>query len=103
MDWLKKNYKTVVGTLIILILIEATVAWYLIGQFHEHYLSGDDALTAALSAAGMERGDVGTPDIKLRTRKSEAWYEVEFATLDAPETTYRFLIDAETGEVLADR
>ena len=34
MEWLKRNYKTVTGTLVILILIEIVLAWYLIERNH---------------------------------------------------------------------
>lgn len=97
MEWLKKNYKTVTGTLIILILIEVVVAWYLIEQFRQNYLSGEEALTIALEDAGLSREDAGKTDIDLETRAGSAWYEIE---IDADGGTLRYRIDAETGAIL---
>lgn len=97
MEWLKKNYKTVTGTLIILILIEVVVAWYLIEQFRQNYLSGEEALTVALTDAGLSREDAGKTDIDLKTRAGSAWYEIE---IDAEGGTLRYRIDAETGAIL---
>jgi len=98
MEWLKKNYKTVTGALIILILMEVVVAWYLIEQFRQNYLSGEEALAVALTDAGLTREDAGKADIDLETRQGRAWYEIEFETSGG---TYRYHIDAETGEVLS--
>jgi len=101
MEWLRRNYKTVVGTLIILILIEAVVAWYLIDRFRENYLSGDEAFTAVLEDASLSRDAVGTPKIKLETEKGEAWYEVTFTLTGEAGATYRYRVNAETGEILS--
>ena len=94
-------FETVAGALIILILIEAVVSWYLIGQFREHYLSGDEALTAALSDAGISRSAVLNTDIDLETERGQAWYVVTFSLSDAPGTVYRYRVDAETGAILS--
>ena len=103
MEWLKQNAKTVTGTLIILILIEAVLAWYMIDQFRENYLSGEEALVIALEDAGYERDAVRKIDIDLETEKGTAWYEVEFRLSDPPGTEFSYHIDAETGEILSAR
>ena len=100
MVWLKRNYKTVVGALIILILIEAVIAWYLIEQFRENYLSGEAALTIALEDAGLSRKDAWDTDVDLETERGRAWYEIEIETSDA---VHEYRIDAETGEILSVR
>lgn len=98
MDWLKKNYKTVTGALIILILIEAVVAWYMIEQFRQNYLSGDEALEIALADAGVLRDEARKTGIDLKTKQGRAWYEVRIETEGG---SYAYRIDAETGEVLS--
>lgn len=98
MEWLKRNGKAVIGALVILILLEAVVAWYLIGQFRENYLSGEEALAVALADAGLSRDDVDAPDIALKTKKGEAWYEIAFGA-DGARTLYR--VNAETGEIVS--
>ncbi|MCR5826144.1 MAG: PepSY domain-containing protein [Oscillospiraceae bacterium] len=98
MEWLKKNYKVVTGALVILILIEIVVAWYLIEQFRQNYLSGEEALGIALSDAGLSQEDAADTDIDLETKAGKAWYEIEFETA---QRDYHYRIDAETGEVLA--
>ena len=103
MEWLKRNAKTVIGILIILILTEAVLAWYLIGQFRENYLSGDEALAIALEDAGYARDDVRKIDIDLETEKGTAWYEVEFELSEPPGTEFEYRIDAETGAILSAR
>lgn len=100
MAWLKRNYKTVVGALIILILIEAVITWYLIQQFRENYLSGEEALAIALEDAGLSRNDARDTDVDLETRQGKAWYEIEIETSDA---VHEYRIDAETGEILSAR
>ena len=100
MEWLRRNYKTVVGALIILILTEAVLAWYLIGQFRENYLSGEEALAIALEDAGLCRDDARDTDIDLETEDGRAWYEIEIETSDA---VHEYRVDAETGEILAAR
>ncbi len=102
MDWLKRNYKTVIGTLVILILLEATVSWYLLRRFREDYLSADEAVAVALADAGLDAGAVGAPSVALKTEDGRAWYEVDFAPLDAPEAARHYQIDAETGGILTD-
>ena len=101
MEWLKRNAKTVIGILIILILTEAVLAWYLIGQFRENYLSGDEALTIALEDAGYARNDVRKIYIDLETEKGTAWYEIEFEPADLPGAEIEYRIDAETGAILS--
>ena len=103
MAWLRRNAKTVVGVLVILILIEAVLAWYLIQQFRENYLSGDEALQIALTDAGLQRGDVRGVDIDLETERGTAWYEIEFELGDASGTAYAYHVDAETGAILSIR
>ena len=98
MNWLKKNYKTVTGALVILILIEAVIAWYLIEQFRANYLSGDEALTIALEDAGVPREDARRTDIDLETEQGRAWYEIEIETSDA---VHEYRVDAESGEILS--
>lgn len=98
MEWLKKNYKTVTGALIILILLETVIAWYLIEQFRQNYLSGDEALTIALADAGLAREEAKKTDIDLETKKGRAWYEIEIETSDH---VHQYQIDAETGEILS--
>lgn len=98
MEWLKRNGKAVIGALVILILLEAVVSWYLIGQFRENYLSGEEALAVALADAGLSRDDVDAPDIALKTKKGEAWYEIAFGA-DGARTLYR--VNAETGEIVS--
>lgn len=100
MEWLKRNYKTVVGGLIILILIEAVIAWYLIDQFRENYLSGEEALVTALEDLGIDRNDARDTDIDLETERGRAWYEIRIETSDA---VHEYRIDAETGEILSAR
>lgn len=98
MEWLKRNSKVVIGALVILILMEAVVAWYLIGQFRENYLSGEEALAVALADAGLAREDVDAPDIALKTSRGEAWYEIAFGA-DGARALY--LVNAETGEIVS--
>lgn len=100
MEWLKRNAKTVISALIILILLEAVGAWYLIDQFRENYLSGEEALAVALEDAGLDRNDAQNADIRLKTEKGSAWYEIGFKAAD---TAYEYHIDAETGDILLVR
>ena len=97
MEWLRRNYKTVVGTLIILILIEAVIAWYLIDRFRENYLSGEEALAIALTDAGTASDEVRGTDVRLKTEQGRAWYEIAIETAGA---TYQYRVDAETGAIL---
>jgi len=98
MDWLKKNYKTVTGALVILILIESVIAWYLIAQFRENYLSGDEALTVALADAALTREDAVKTKIDLKTRQGRAWYKI---TIETSDSVHEYEVDAETGEILS--
>ena len=98
MDWLRRNAKTVTGALVILILTECAVTYYLIQQFHENYLSGDEAAAIALADARYARDDVDKLKIKLGHKSGEAWYDGSF-TADGTPLIYR--IDAESGEILS--
>ncbi len=98
MEWLKKNYKTVTGALVILILIESVVAWYLIEQFRKNYLSGSEALAIAMEDASLTREDTEKTRIDLETERGRAWYEI---TMEAPGGIHEYRIDAETGEILS--
>ena len=99
MEWLKRNAKTVIGALVILILVESVLAWYLIQQFRDNYLRGDDALQIALEDAGVSRNAAKDVDIDLKTKRGTAWYEIAFEGSSG--TTYRYSVDAETGAVLS--
>ena len=98
MEWLKRNYKTVISALIILILLEAVVAWYLIDQFRENSLSGEEALAIAFEDIGIDPNDARNTGIRLKTEEGKAWYEIEIDTSDA---VHKYRIDAETGEILS--
>ncbi|MBO7667831.1 MAG: PepSY domain-containing protein [Firmicutes bacterium] len=100
MEWLKRNAKAVIGSLIILILIEAVVSWYLIDQFRENYLSADEAINIALADAGRSEEDVEKLDVALKTKKGQAWYVVEFTEASPPGRTLEYRVDAATGEIL---
>lgn len=99
MEWLKRNAKTVIGALVILILVESVLAWYLIQQFRENYLRGDDALQIALEDANVPRDAARNVDIDLKTKRGAAWYEITFE--ESSGTAYRCSVDAETGAVLS--
>ena len=99
MEWLKRNAKTVIGALVILILVESVLAWYLIQQFRDNYLRGDDALQIALEDANVPRDAAQHVDIDLKTKSGTAWYEITFEGDSG--TTYRCSVDAETGAVLS--
>lgn len=103
MAWLKRNAKTVVGVLVILILIEAVLAWYLIQQFRENYLSGDEALQIALTDADLSKDEVEDIDIDLETEHGTAWYKVEFEVEKDTKIAYEYQIDAENGTILSAR
>lgn len=98
MEYLKQNYKAIVTFLIILILLEVVVVWYMLQQFRENYLSGPEALSCALADAGYAESEVRGTDIDLRHKSGKAWYEVEF---ESDGVEYRYEIDAETGEILS--
>lgn len=99
MAWLRQNYKAVIGTLVILILTEAVIVWYLIRQFHENYLSGEKAAAIALADARLKPGEAQSLDIRLKTKRGDAWYTVTFETRDTSEA-YEYRVDAESGNIL---
>ncbi len=98
MEFVKKNFKPLVTFLIILILLELALVWYMIAQFRENYLSGPEAFAAALADAGLAEAEVGDADIDLRHKSGRAWYAVKF---EHGGTDYTYEIDAETGAVLS--
>ena len=100
MQFIRKNYKLIITFLIVLILSELAVSYYLIQKFHETYLSKDEALTVALSKAGLQETDVRDTEIEFRHKDGRAWYEVEFEQTAPPCLEYTYSIDAETGEIL---
>ena len=100
MQFIRKNYKIIITFLIVLILSELAVSYYLIEKFHEAYLSKTEALTVALDCAGLRETDVRDTEVKLRHRDGQAWYEVEFEQTAPPCLEYTYSIDAETGEIL---
>ena len=99
MEWLKRNAKTVIGALVILILVESVLAWYLIQQFRENYLRGDDTLQIALEDANVPRDAARNVDIDLKTKRGAAWYEITFE--ESSGTAYHCSVGAETGAVLS--
>lgn len=98
MSWLRRNAKFVIRVLIILILIECALAWYILQQFHERYLSRSEAAAVALADARLEREEAADLAVKLDQKDGQAWYEVAF-TAGGMEFAYR--IDAESGEILS--
>lgn len=98
MDWLKRNYKAVVGGLVILILLEIVLAWYMIEQFRANYLSADEAVGIALEDASLTREEAKEPRVKLETKQGKAWYTVELELVDA---VHQYKVDAGTGEILS--
>lgn len=98
MNWLRRNAKTVVGVLIILILIECALAYYLVQQFHESYLSGSEAAAIALTDACLEREEAEDLSVKLAHKGGQAWYEVAFM---AGGVEFAYRIDAENGTILS--
>ena len=100
MQFIRKNYKLIITFLIVLILTELAVSYYLIRKFHETYLSKDEALTVALSDAGLQETDVRDTEIEFKHRDGQAWYEVEFEQTTPPCLEYTYTIDAETGKIL---
>lgn len=100
MRFIRKNYKLIITFLIVLILSELAVSCYLIERFRENYLSKTEALTIALSRAGLRETDVQDTEIEFKHRDGRAWYEVEFEQTAPPSFDYTYSIDAETGEIL---
>lgn len=100
MRFIRKNYKLIITFLIVLILSELAVSCYLIERFRENYLSKTEALTIALSRAGLRETDVQDTEIEFKHRDGRAWYEVEFEQTAPPRFDYTYSIDAETGEIL---
>lgn len=98
MEWFKRNAKFIIRVLIILILVECALAWYVLQQFRERYLSRDEAAAVALADARMEREETADLTVKLDQEDGFAWYEVVF-TAGGASFTYR--IDAESGEILS--
>ena len=98
MDFLRKHYKKVLGTLIILVLMELAVVYYLVNQFHEMYIRGPEALEAALADAGVSAEDVADSSVKLGHKSGKAWYNIRF---EADGTVYVYQVDAENGEILS--
>lgn len=98
MNWFRRNAKFIIRVLIILILIECALAWYVLQQFHERYLSRSEAVAVALTDARMEREEVADLAVKLDQKDGQAWYEVVF-TAGGAEFAYR--IDAESGKILS--
>ena len=99
MGFLKRNYKHIIGTLIILILIELAVVYYLTTQFHERYIGKDEAVERILEEEGIDENDLSGLKVKLRTRRGDAWYEISF---DKDGTDCSYKIDAENGELRTD-
>lgn len=100
MQFIRKNYKLIITFLIVLILAELAVTYYLTERFRETYLSKTEALTVALDCAGLHETDVRDTEIEFRHRDGQAWYEVEFEQAAPPCLEYTYSIDAETGEIL---
>ena len=100
MQFIRKNYKIIITFLIVLILSELAVSYYLIEKFHEAYLDKTKALTVALNDAGLGETDVRDTEIEFRHKDGQAWYEVTFEQTAPPCLDYTYSIDAETGEIL---
>lgn len=100
MQFIRKNYKLIITFLIVLILTELAVSYYLIEKFRENYLSKTEVLTVALDRAGLRKSDVRDTEIEFKHRDGRAWYEVEFEQTAPPCLEYTYSIDAETGEIL---
>ena len=100
MQFIRKNYKIIITFLIVLILTELAVSYYLIEKFRETYLSKTEALTVALDRAGLRETDVRDTEVEFKHKGAQAWYEVEFEQAAPPCLEYTYSIDAETGEIL---
>ncbi len=99
MGFLKRNYKHVIGSLIILILIELAVVYYITTQFHEKYIRKDEAVGLVLEKEGVEEEDISNLKVKLKTKSGDAWYEISF---EKEGTDCSYKIDAENGEFRSD-
>ena len=100
MQFIRKNYKLIITFLIVLILMELAVSYYLIQKFRENYLSKTEVLTVALDRAGLRETDIRDAEIEFKHKDGRAWYEVEFEQAVPPCLDYTYSIDAETGEIL---
>lgn len=98
MNWFRRNAKFIIRVLIILILIECALAWYVLQQFHERYLSRNEAAAIALADARLEREEAEDLAVKLDQKDGYAWYEVVFTAGGAG---FAYRIDAENGEILS--
>ena len=96
MEQERNNLKPLISFLIILVLLEITVVWYMIQQFRENYLSGEEALEIALADAGL--AEKPKADIDLKNKDGKAWYRITF---DGGGGEYVYEVDAETGEILS--
>ena len=92
----KRGVKLLITFLILLILFEVVLVWYMLQQFHENYLGGEEAMAAALADAGTAAAE---RDIRLRTKDGRAWYEIAFTGTDG--ASYAYEVDAETGAILS--
>ena len=98
MDFIRKNFKVVAGSLVILILMELAVTYYLVTQFHERYMQGPEALAIAIEDAGVDEAAVEGASIKLGHKSGSAWYNIRF---EEGSTVYEYQIDAESGDILS--
>ena len=98
MEFIRKNFKVVAGSLIILILMELAVAYYLVTQFHETYMRGPEALQIAIEDAGVEEAAAEGASVKLGHKSGAAWYNIRF---EEGSTVFTYQIDAENGEILS--
>lgn len=95
-DSKKRGVKLFITFLILLILFEIVLVWYLLRQFHENYLSGEEAMEYALLDAGTTAAE---RKIRLKTKAGRAWYEIRFDGGDG--ASYVYEVDAETGAILS--
>lgn len=95
MEIIRKNYKLIIGTLIILILTEMAVVYYLITQFHERYIGRDEAVSRFLAEESLAEEDVTDIKVKLRHKKGDAWYEIEY---NKDDIVYKTTVEAEKEE-----
>lgn len=100
MQFIRKNYKPIITFLIVLILAELAVSYYLIEKFHETYLSKTEVLAIVLSDIGLQETDVRGTEIEFKHKDGRAWYEIGLEQTAPPCLYYKYRIDAETGEIL---